>query len=461
MLSDMDALSFDGYTSYSDSSAPRTPSPRADLPYPSPTQIYDEEGNVGAPSGYRGSLLQELYGQEEEYHKQQLQQQHSQLPPTSSHPIMPRRATFPYVRHDAPSYPPTYDVYEESYTVVPSNGPSGPTSYYQTPHNPYLQQHQQSSQHHLSYGPSSSGMLPASNMGMGGMPGMPMGPYGHLHPVPPVQHTDDAASKETQYLRRRCFNCHTTEPPSWRRSTLNPGKIVCNKCGLYERTHLRPRPLRFDELRAGGKSRKNSLSNGSGGNGKTSPKSPGKSVVKKESVDVGLGRIRGNRRSSVSSSAGSGSDWDDNGERLFLMHLPTIFHLFLPFLCFPLSFAILYILPTSSGFSRNQHNHLDYTQLNLKCNTRMTRPRSSQQVAMSLLRLLTIHRRSVRPLNFTVLLILILALLTINNLRRLTITLILRTLHPILPILNSLFLRSSPKKRHRQNGHRISLCTLS
>ncbi|KAI0322500.1 hypothetical protein OF83DRAFT_1161189 [Amylostereum chailletii] len=73
----------------------------------------------------------------------------------------------------------------------------------------------------------------------------------HMHPMSylphhaglPVQHTDDAASKETQYLRRRCFNCSQTEPPSWRRSTLNPGKIVCNKCGLYERTHLRPRPL--------------------------------------------------------------------------------------------------------------------------------------------------------------------------------------------------------------------------
>src|SRR5258707_6537322 len=45
----------------------------------------------------------------------------------------------------------------------------------------------------------------------------------------------------------------TTKPPSWRRSTLNPGKIVCNKCGLYERTHLRARPLRFDELRVGGR----------------------------------------------------------------------------------------------------------------------------------------------------------------------------------------------------------------
>ncbi|KIM25542.1 hypothetical protein M408DRAFT_331100 [Serendipita vermifera MAFF 305830] len=58
----------------------------------------------------------------------------------------------------------------------------------------------------------------------------------------PITYTDDAASKETQYLRRKCFNCENTEPLSWRRSTLNPGKIVCNKCGLYERTHNKPRP---------------------------------------------------------------------------------------------------------------------------------------------------------------------------------------------------------------------------
>ncbi|KAF9062036.1 hypothetical protein BDP27DRAFT_1151376, partial [Rhodocollybia butyracea] len=55
-------------------------------------------------------------------------------------------------------------------------------------------------------------------------------------------YTDDAASKETQYHRRRCFNCLTAESPSWRCSTLNPGEIVCNKCGLLERTHPRPRP---------------------------------------------------------------------------------------------------------------------------------------------------------------------------------------------------------------------------
>ena len=133
---------------------------------------------------------------------------------------------------------------------------------------------------------------------------------GAMHPMSylpshtglPVQHTDDAASKETQYLRRRCFNCSQTEPPSWRRSTLNPGKIVCNKCGLYERTHLRPRPLRFDELRTGNKSRKQSKS----GNGSSTSK-----LIKKEVEAQAM-----SRRASVSSSSSSvhsSSDWDDSG----------------------------------------------------------------------------------------------------------------------------------------------------
>lgn len=71
----------------------------------------------------------------------------------------------------------------------------------------------------------------ASSMSSG-----PMAPHHIVH----VVFTDDAASKETQYLRRRCHNCQQVEPPSWRRSHLVPGKIVCNRCGLYERTHLRP-----------------------------------------------------------------------------------------------------------------------------------------------------------------------------------------------------------------------------
>ncbi|KAJ1311261.1 hypothetical protein OPQ81_009759 [Rhizoctonia solani] len=79
-------------------------------------------------------------------------------------------------------------------------------------------------------------------------------PYGRGIPPSPDQsrpdvqitYTDDSATKLTQYLRRRCFNCRVTEPPGWRKSTLNPGKIVCNKCGLYERSHARPRPLHMD-----------------------------------------------------------------------------------------------------------------------------------------------------------------------------------------------------------------------
>jgi len=118
-------------------------------------------------------------------------------------------------------------------------------------------------------------------------------PYHHSppsHPPLPVQHTDDAASKETQYLRRRCFNCHTTEPPSWRRSTLNPGKIVCNKCGLYERTHLRARPLRFDELRVGG--RRGSATAAAGRSPTSHPSSIRKASAKAATVRSSAGIVK-------------------------------------------------------------------------------------------------------------------------------------------------------------------------
>ncbi|KAH9179578.1 hypothetical protein EDB89DRAFT_1900713 [Lactarius sanguifluus] len=122
---------------------------------------------------------------------------------------------------------------------------------------------------------------------------------GAMHPMSylpshtglPVQHTDDAASKETQYLRRRCFNCSQTEPPSWRRSTLNPGKIVCNKCGLYERTHLRRATSRANNPRA-------------------FPGSAASKLIKKEVEAQAM-----SRRASVSSSSSSvhsSSDWDDS-----------------------------------------------------------------------------------------------------------------------------------------------------
>ncbi|KAF8664859.1 hypothetical protein AX14_006691, partial [Amanita brunnescens Koide BX004] len=47
----------------------------------------------------------------------------------------------------------------------------------------------------------------------------------------------------------RCFNCCTTDTSTWRRSNLSPGKVLCNKCGLFERTHSRPRPEQFPHKR--------------------------------------------------------------------------------------------------------------------------------------------------------------------------------------------------------------------
>jgi len=80
---------------------------------------------------------------------------------------------------------------------------------------------------------------------------------------------------------------------------------------LYERTHLRPRPQRFDELRAGNKARKHSQTQKLLGNGSTSPKEQNQSV-KKEQGDY---EFEGNsRRGSVSGSSANSacSDYDDS-----------------------------------------------------------------------------------------------------------------------------------------------------
>ncbi|KAJ7900464.1 hypothetical protein B0H13DRAFT_1883446 [Mycena leptocephala] len=62
-------------------------------------------------------------------------------------------------------------------------------------------------------------------------------------------------SKETQYLHQRCFNCHTTKPLSWHRSTLNPGKVVYDKCGLYKCSALALRRAARGEQGAEGRER--------------------------------------------------------------------------------------------------------------------------------------------------------------------------------------------------------------
>ncbi|PCH40946.1 hypothetical protein WOLCODRAFT_24381 [Wolfiporia cocos MD-104 SS10] len=307
------------------------------------------------PPSSRGSLLDELYDQPEaDYFDRRHQQPaahhwatlpqtahaESPLPHTMRHVhdiAMTRRNTFPYVRQDraeAMYTPPPFmgsdhdSVSSSPYGSRPGTVYSEPLSIDNSPQltmceplHPHMEEpfahtvpspHPYPDYHHLDGIKTEDApvIVPSQTAFM--RPGS-----GGMHPLPClqphngilVQHTDDAASKETQYLRRRCNNCHTTEPPSWRRSTLNPGKIVCNKCGLYERTHLRPRPLRFDELRAGSKSRKQPKGAGSPKAGKLSP------MVKKE---PGEGQIEGSgmmpRRSSVSSSTGSSvsSDWDDN-----------------------------------------------------------------------------------------------------------------------------------------------------
>jgi hypothetical protein len=64
-----------------------------------------------------------------------------------------------------------------------------------------------------------------------------------------VVFTDDAKRKLGEGVHRWCFNCRATETTTWRRSSLSPGKLLCNRCGLFERTHHIPRPEKFPRKR--------------------------------------------------------------------------------------------------------------------------------------------------------------------------------------------------------------------
>lgn len=48
---------------------------------------------------------------------------------------------------------------------------------------------------------------------------------------------------ETQQLGQVCSNCGTTRTPLWRRSPQ--GNVICNACGLYQKTRNAPRPNNF------------------------------------------------------------------------------------------------------------------------------------------------------------------------------------------------------------------------
>ena len=57
----------------------------------------------------------------------------------------------------------------------------------------------------------------------------PYNPTAHVVPTFNAIYTDDVSTKLNDRIRRRCFNCCTTDTSTWRRSSLNPGKVVSKK----------------------------------------------------------------------------------------------------------------------------------------------------------------------------------------------------------------------------------------
>ncbi|KAI8987231.1 hypothetical protein BDF20DRAFT_848950 [Mycotypha africana] len=69
----------------------------------------------------------------------------------------------------------------------------------------------------------------------------------------PIKQESTPALKKANYKKKqphqkkkkRCFNCHSTNAPSWRRSISekSKGSLLCNACGLYEKTQGTNRKL--------------------------------------------------------------------------------------------------------------------------------------------------------------------------------------------------------------------------
>ncbi|KAF7973881.1 hypothetical protein HWV62_14006 [Athelia sp. TMB] len=155
-------------------------------------------------------------------------------PPEYAHSVGPHRTLSPRTAHAYP-YPPRPSSGYERQEPMPHHSPH-------VPHQaPYPPPHSYPSYSVPSMG---SGSAPPGGPGYGGGGGgMPTQNY------PPIVHTTDATTKLNDRVRRRCFNCCTTDTSTWRRSNLSPGKVLCNKCGLFERTHSRPRPDQFPHRR--------------------------------------------------------------------------------------------------------------------------------------------------------------------------------------------------------------------
>lgn len=49
-----------------------------------------------------------------------------------------------------------------------------------------------------------------------------------------ISYTDEANTKLSNRIRRRCYNCKATETSTWRRSVLSPGKLVGDRNDVPE-----------------------------------------------------------------------------------------------------------------------------------------------------------------------------------------------------------------------------------
>ncbi|KAJ7919851.1 hypothetical protein B0H13DRAFT_1987695 [Mycena leptocephala] len=139
-----------------------------------------------------------------------------------------------YATYDMPRY--------QGYMYAP---PPPPAPYHPPPH-PHPDDHGHAHGYAHSYAPQPFHMTHG--------PYVPYPLPGTVLSAPQMSHGDAGAGGAgvggiPRSVRRRCFNCCTTDTSTWRRSNLSPGKVLCNKCGLFERTHSRPRPEQFPHKR--------------------------------------------------------------------------------------------------------------------------------------------------------------------------------------------------------------------
>lgn len=115
-----------------------------------------------------------------------------------------------------PSAPPTHN-HAHNHLLDPQQ--------YAHQQNAYAPMHAHAHSYHSGHSGHSGGGgggLGLGGVGGGGGGGGGGGSSSAFQPI----YTDDAATKLSDRVRRRCFNCCTTDTSTWRRSSLNPGKVV-------------------------------------------------------------------------------------------------------------------------------------------------------------------------------------------------------------------------------------------